>query len=72
MKIFSDVEAGKNFPELLFLAKSEEIEIHKEDGSTFLLSEKRQKEYSPFDVPGIKTKATMEDIFDAIQDSRSK
>jgi hypothetical protein len=69
MKVFTYSEARQNFAQLLKLAQEEEVEIRRRDGAVFLLKSKRNKS-SPFDVPGIKTKATTQDILDAISESR--
>ena len=54
----------------LTLEQKEEIEIRRRDGAVFSLKAKKKKEGSPFDVPGIKTKATTQDILRAVKDSR--
>lgn len=71
MKVFTYSEARQNLSKLLLLAQSEEVEIRRKDGAVFSLVSKIKEEKSPFDVPGIKTKATMQDILNAVQDSRS-
>jgi hypothetical protein len=43
--------------------------IKRRDGETFTIVFKKTPK-SPFDIPGIKTKATTEDILAAIKDSR--
>ena len=70
MKVFTYSEARQNLSKLLILAQKEEIEIRRRDGALFSLKLKKKKTSSPFDVPGIKTKATTQDILDAIRDSR--
>lgn len=69
MKVFTYSEARQNLAQLLKLAQEEEIEIRRRDGAVFSLRSKNNKA-SPFDVPGIKTKATTHDILDAIRESR--
>lgn len=71
MKAFTYSEARQNFAQLLVLAQTEEVEIHREDGAVFSLISKGSKDSSPFAVPGIAAKATTQDILDAIRDSRS-
>ena len=71
MKVFTYSEARQNLSKLLLLAQKEEIEIRRKDGAIFSLISKKKKEKSPFDISGIKTKATTQDILDAIRDSRS-
>ena len=70
MKVFTYSEARQNLSKLLVIAQNEEIEIRRKDGSIFSLTSKKKKIKSPFDVSGIKTKATTEDLLSAIKDSR--
>jgi len=70
MKVFTYSEARQNLSNLLIIAQNEEIEIRRKDGAIFLLTAKKRKVKSPFDIPGIKTKATTQNILDAIRDSR--
>jgi len=70
MKVFTYSEARQNLSKILSLAQSEEIEIKRKDGAVFSLKSKIKSVSSPFDVPGIKTKATTQDILDAIRTSR--
>jgi len=70
MKVFTYSEARQNLSNLLIIAQNEEIEIRRKDGSIFSLTAKKRKAKSPFDVPGIKTKATSQNILDAVRDSR--
>ena len=71
MKVFTYSEARQNLSALLNIALSEEVEIRRKDGTVFSLMTKEKKSKSPFDVPGIKTKATTQDILEAINDSRT-
>ncbi len=71
MKVFTYSEARQNLSKLLLLAQKEEVEIRRKDGAVFSLVSKMKEEKSPFDVPGIKTRATMKDILNAVQDSRA-
>lgn len=70
MKVFTYSEARQNLSKLLQLAQKEEIEIRRKDGSVFLLRSKNKKLKSPFDISGIKTKATSQEIIDAVRESR--
>lgn len=71
MKVFTYSEARQNLARLLTLVEEEEIEIRRRDGTIFALTAKRDQAKSPFDVPGIKTKATTRDILDAVRESRT-
>jgi len=71
MKVFTYSEARQNLSELLNTAQNEEVEIRRRDGSIFSVVPKTKKEKSPFDVVGIKTRATTQDILDAIRESRA-
>ena len=70
MKVFTYSEARQNLSKILVMAQSEEVEIRRRDGTVFSLKSKQTKVASPFDVPGIKTKASTRDILNAIKDSR--
>lgn len=71
MKVYTYSEARQKFSEVLDIAKSEEVIIKRRGGETFkIIFTKSLK--SPFDVPGIKTKATTKDILDAINESRAR
>lgn len=70
MKVFTYSEARQNLSKLLLLAQKEEVEIRRRDGTIFSLTSKKGKPVSPFDVPGIKIKATTADILAAVKDSR--
>lgn len=71
MKVFSYSQARQHFAEVLDTAKKEEVLIRRKGGDVFSLAlQKSQK--SPFDVPGIKTEATMADILAAIQQVRAR
>jgi len=72
MKVFTYSEARQNLSKLLTLAQKEEIEIRRKDGSVFSLRAKRTKTKSPFDVPGVKTRASTEYILDAVRESRER
>jgi len=71
MKVFTYSEARQNLSELLNTAQNEEVEIRRRDGSIFSIVPKVKKEKSPFDVAGIKTRATTQNILDAVKESRA-
>lgn len=70
MKVFTYSEARQNLSKLLNIARKEEVEIRRKDGSVFSLVAKQEQETSPFDVSGLKTKATTQDIVKAVRESR--
>lgn len=69
MKAYQYSEARKRFSEVLDTAKTEEVLIKRRGGETFSLVFRKTSQ-SPFDIPGITTKATTADILDAIRESR--
>jgi antitoxin (DNA-binding transcriptional repressor) of toxin-antitoxin stability system len=72
MKVFTYSEARQHLAKLLDLAREEEVEIRRRDGTIFSLTVKQPSTQSPFDVPGIDTAATTEDILDAVAESRTR
>ncbi len=56
---------------VLNIARSEEVVIKRRSGETFSIVFRKSKK-SPFDVPGIKTKATTKDIVAAVRESRER
>ena len=72
MKVFTYSEARQNLAEVLKLAQKEEVEIRRRDGAMFSLTAKRKQNRSPFDVPGVKSNATTQDILDAVRESRAR
>jgi len=70
MKVYTYSEARQKLSMILDMARSEEVLIKRRGGETFKVVLKQSKK-SPFDVQGIKTKATTQDILDAVNESRS-
>ena len=71
MKVYTYSEARQHFSKILNIARTEEVIIKRRGGETFSIIF-RKSEKSPFDVPGIQTKATTIDILDAIKESRGR
>lgn len=71
MKVYTYSEARQKLAAVLDLAKSEEVIIKRRGGETFKIVFSKSSE-SPFDVAGVKTKATTKDILDAVKESRTK
>ncbi len=73
MKIYTYSEAQKQLPKVLEAARKEEVLIKKRNGETFRVTRElpASAAKSPFDVPGIRTRATTGDILRAVRESRS-
>ena len=70
MKVYTYSEARQKLSKVLDLARSEEVIIKKRGGEVFAIVYK-QSSSSPFDIKGVKTKATTRDIMEAVEESRS-
>ena len=71
MKVYTYSEARQRLSDVLNTARAEEVIIKRRGGETFsIIYRKSQK--SPFDVPGIQTKATTKDILTAVRESRER
>lgn len=71
MKVYTYSQARQRLSEVLDTAVREEVLIRRRGRQTFSLVYKKPAK-SPFDVPGIKTRATTRDIVDAVRESRSR
>ena len=71
MKVYTYSEARQRLANVLNIARSEEVVIKRRGGETFSIIFKKSKK-SPFDVPGIQTKATTKDILAAVRESRER
>ena len=71
MKMYTYSQARQKLSEVLNTAEHEEVVIRRKDGRSFSIVPKAMKS-SPFDIPGIKNKATTNDILSAISESRSR
>jgi hypothetical protein len=71
MKVYTYSEARQRFSEILNIARKEEVVRKRRGGESFSITFRRTPK-SPFDVPGIKTKATTRDILEAIRESRER
>jgi prevent-host-death family protein len=71
MKVYTYSEARQRLSEVLNIARTEEVVIKRRGGESFSIIFKKSTK-SPFDVPGINTRATTNDILDAIKESRSR
>lgn len=71
MKKYTYSQARQKLSEVLDTALKEDVIITRRGGDTFRLTY-RSAPKSPFDVPGIKTKATTRDILEAVKESRRR
>jgi hypothetical protein len=71
MKVFTYSQARRQLSAVLDTARKEKVLITRRGGDRFCLSYEAAPE-SPFDVPGIRTKATTRDILAAVRESRSR
>ena len=71
MKVYTYSEARQRLSDVLNIARTEEVVIKRRGGETFSIVFKKSTK-SPFDVPGIKTKATTRDILEAVKESRNR
>ena len=71
MKVYTYSQARQRLAEVLDIARKEEVVITRRGGDAFAVTYRRSPA-SPFDVPGIRTKATTRDILKAVKDSRSR
>jgi len=69
MKMYTYSQARQHLSEVLNVAEYEEVAIRRRDGRVFSVAPKNMKP-SPFDIPGIETKATTKEILGAIAESR--
>jgi len=71
MKVYTYSEARQRLADVLNIARTEEVVIKRRGGEIFSIIFRKSTK-SPFDVPGIKTKATTKDILEAIRESRER
>ena len=71
MKVYAYSEARQKLSKLLEDARNEEVIIKKRSGEVFSVVY-RSPSVSPFYVKGVKTKATIGDILEAVEESRSR
>jgi len=72
MKVYTYSEARQNLSEVLNVSLKEEVIIKRKDGNVFSIIPKLKTKKSPFDVKGVKTKATTADILNAVRESRER
>ena len=73
MKAYTYSEARENFASVLEEAERDgAVEIRRRDGAVFRLSPAPKTKSSPLDVPGVKIKATTEDLVEAVREGRQR
>jgi hypothetical protein len=71
MRVYSFTEARQNLADVLSEASDSGVLLKRLNGDTFVI--RRQEPIgSPLEVPGISTRATMEDILAAVAESRAR
>jgi len=71
MKKYTYSQTRQNLSEVLDTARKEDVIITRRGGETFHLT-CRTNSNSPFDVPSVRTRATTQDILEAIKESRGR
>ena len=69
MKVYSYSQARNKLADILEESKSEEIIIKRRKGDLFSVIPKSGRR-SPFDVPGLKSNISRQEVLDAIRESR--
>jgi hypothetical protein len=72
MKIYTYSQARNKLADILEESKSEEVVIRRRKGDMFSIVPKTPRSRSPFDVPGLQTDVTREEILEAIRESRER
>ncbi len=71
MKVYTYSEARQRLADVLNNARNEEVIIKRRGSEIFSVVYRKSKK-SPFDVPGIDTKASTKDILTAVRESRER
>ena len=71
MKVYTYSQARQRLAEVLDTARNEEVRIRRRAGESFSVRY-RTEASSPFDVPFVVTKASTQDVLDAVAASRSR
>jgi hypothetical protein len=73
MKTYNYTEKQQNLSVIFNTAEKEDVIIKRQDGFRFkLVCIKKNAEHSPFDVPGITTDISTQEIIDILRDSREQ
>lgn len=71
MKLYTYTQARQNLATVLEEAKREEVVIRRRNGDQFTVVARKPKR-SPFEVAPVRTRATTEDILEALRESRER
>jgi hypothetical protein len=71
MKVYTFSQARQKLAEILDIARREEVRIRRRSGDSFSVRYRKEGD-SPFNVPVVRTRATTQDIVDAIAESRAR
>ena len=71
MKVYTYSEARQNLSKVLNESRSEDVLVRRRGGGVFRISLESQTG-SPFEVEGVKTKATTSDILRAVREVRQR
>jgi hypothetical protein len=71
MKVYTYTQAREHLAALLEEARQDEVIIRRRNGEQFSIVLRRHGS-SPFDVAPVQTRATTQDILDAIRESRER
>ena len=72
MKVYTFTQAREHLAAVLEEARQQEVIIRRRNGDQFSIVLRRHGSSSPFDVPPVRTRATTQDILDAIRESRER
>ncbi|HEX4963076.1 MAG TPA: prevent-host-death protein [Thermoanaerobaculia bacterium] len=72
MKVYTFTQAREHLAAVLEEAREQEVIIRRRNGDQFSIVLRQQHGTSPFDVASVNTKATTQDILDAIRESRER
>jgi len=72
MKVYTYSQARQKLAKLLDDARQEgQVQIKRRDGQTFIIKPIEEKE-SPLDIPGVSTDLTLDELNEAIRESRER
>jgi hypothetical protein len=72
MKVYTYSQARNKLADILEESKNEEVIIRRRKGDMFSIVPKNPRRRSPFDIPGLSTGVTKEEILEAIRESRER